>query len=632
MIYNLEREFDLELIEFLVQGIQSATVWKADVTDPTFGLRVWALKILQTLGNLQVQDQWRALPILSGLLIIVNEIRPFRGPITTLRGSFVTQVQQMLVNYSDSTLKFYTGTQANPSTLPVQVVAMSMAMTSQHLGKLSLDPLASKALLINIVTLVYQSPFLLNPDFRLGSILEPDPSLSLALNSPAFRHLRMFSGLTSYLIYNLPSKEVGLIFDTLAIISRFASSLSLKYDSLETSLLNVSAEKNEAVWTYFKLSLSSTLLPLSGSSGWIQKPVHSTEFMQHSIGISEIILQALSDLHFIVTQVSLSDFPLFTSVYKDCINSIMNRHHRQQFYEVLQRLGLPFFNHDSSIWTRIVSSSVFRAKLIFFLNFCETAFLAYSIESDWQFIPSTISPFLRPPLQPHMSPKVFNPIMEAAHMAYLRMFSYLASTFSPDFDTSGSLGLRNATASQKLQRTKNLHFLAAEGPRYLDCVLALFPAIFTSPQFLLAVDSIAMCLFPSVLRNDEKIEHMLEEIFRTATTKPCSPLPKVILYGNGTISGNTFFGVEANCYTHPTIRSVVVCALIHANAFLDVRLFEKWIEKTWRLILHLPNRSSPLWNQEQQFLKDEMFKMISRGDLGITRSSIARDWWYRVDK
>lgn len=621
VLYNIERQCDLGTTEQLVQGIKAATLRKAAVTDPTVVLREWALKIVQPLSVLQGQDQWRALPILSGLLLAVKEVGLSGGRI--LHGSFLVRVQQMLVDYSNSSLKFYSERHINSSALQIQVVILSMAMTCRHLDRIFLDPLASKVLLINTVDFVYQSPFILNPDFRLGSIAALDLSLSPILNSPPFSHLNLFSLLNRVLIQSLHSQDVGLILETNTIVSEFASSLSSKYAALETSLSKGPVEVREAVWRYLKLSLFSVLLPLEGTLNWLLQNVAQSEFREHGIGISEKMLQVLFELHFIVTQMSLSGFTLFNFVYSTCIDILLdNRFCLQPVHMVLQRQTSSFLDHELPNLTRIVFDSVLRSKLIFFLNFCESiAPLAFSLDSDWQFVMEAISPFLRPPLQPQIPPTIFKSIMEAAHSAYLSMLSSLTLPQSASHEILGVLDVTGSNRSQNFQRAKNLQFLDAEVSRYLDCVLSLFPAVFSATQLLLAVNTIISCMSsPSILSNNERAECLLDEIVRKSTLEPCLPLPNVSADENGSLS---------DPYSYPTIRSVHFCALIHSISIIDNRLFEKWLEKTWRLIQHLPNNSSPFWTQEQQFLKHQMFQMISTA-LDQYRSSIAIRWWYKV--
>lgn len=658
----VQNPIDLSIPALLADGFRAASNRKALITDPTISPQDWALKILASVENISIQEQWRALPILAGVLLAVPSINPRQnsGGQLILDVSHVRQFQQTFLDFVHNTIQFYSNLGPNFCQIPSTLLVL--AITFPQLEDSYRRKLNTHLLLPPVIELVYQSSFGLDVSRLLKSDVT-DPEMSALKDAldyhPVFSHLNSLSLLIQFLIQNShPTKDASTISTVLHAISAFTSSLSTQYQRLAEEIGPDAAEHNIPVWRYLKLSLFSVSIAFQGYTSWLLQQLPRNLFRQHAESVSASIIEAFSHIYFIVAQISLSGFPTFDFVYYSSLDILLDpQFGLHGISSIVHNLAVPYLttNNKSMSHKLIESSLVNRGKLIFLLNICEVITPLspfHPINPQEVSIYTCILPlarqFLVPsrPSESRMTITYFQPVLESAHSVFLAVVSTPSQALERN---NGSRNNRTISKSQELSADSAVlatndqdhtqNFLDNEIPAYLNCVLELFPGILSPNQFSLAITTIVRAFSPPspMYRvNTNRSQWILNQIYEKAHNEipPGIPLPPELGTHQEQLNHTDNTLENEKNIPVPTTRAVVVSALIHSLPYIEISLLETWLNKVVHLI-QLPVAHSnvsnlgPAYKIEKQYLDADLFQMISE-ELEQCKSTVGIRWWYQA--
>lgn len=658
----VDTKIDLELSSLLTNGFRAAGLRKAQITDPTISPQQWALKIFEAVENFSVQERWRALPPLAGILQASSPSAASRqNGHLELDIGVARRFQQLFVLFINSTLQFYISLGPNSCQIPSTLMALASAFPSledDYKNKLS-----TSLILPQTVELVYASPFGLNVTNALKSVSNPDLSIlkDSLNNNPVLIHLNSYSLLIQHLVENTNSKEDSeTVYLALKLIWNFTQSLSSEYQHLSNSIGFDNAEQNVDVWRYLKLSLFSLSVSFQGYSTWLLQHATQRLYREHAVSLSSVIIKALSNVYFIVAQVSLAGFPTYDFVYYSSMDILLDSQFKlAEISSIVTDLALPYLTVPANQACGIIESSlVNRGKLIFLLNMCElltplSPFHSHRSRPNTVSISGCIMPLCRKFLTPpnlektNLTPTYFQPVLESAHSVFLSVISTPSQALERNNGSRNKdiiSDLQQVPASQEaadsqidLQDTKK--FLDNEIPSYLNTVLDLFPIVLSPNQFTLAIKTIIKAFSPPSPMfnvNRTRSEWILNQIYTKARYKihPGKPLPASTgTYQQQLNNTENESSKDSKNIPIPTTRAVVISALIHSLPFVEISLLQGWLDKVLDLIED-PSAGGkidvgPAFLLEKQFLEADLFQMISE-ELEQYKATVGIRWWFRA--
>lgn len=658
---------DLEVPLLLSDGFRAASIRKAQITDPTISPQEWALKILESLEYVSIQYQWKSLPPLAGIIQATSRSRlnQHKSNQLVLDKASTRRFQQVFVDFINNTLRYYSGPEPNIRQIPSALLALAVAFP--ELEDDYRKQLSTPLLLPSVIELVYISPFGLNAGsfLKLVALDRDSTDLNEILNKrPVLTFLNSLSLIIQFLIHNShPTRDAGTISVALNLIATFTRSLSTEYQDLARSIGADEAEQNTHVWRYLKLSLFSVSVSFQGYTTWLLQDLPRQLFLEHAVAVSSTILEAFSNIYFIVAQISLSGFPTYDFVYYSCMDIILDPQFKLDgISSVVENLASPYLatSGTANSYHFIEGNLVNRGKLIFALNVCEllTPLSPFhprkSSEGSHETvaISSCIMPLAKKfltapdPKTSKVTITFFQPILESAHSVFLSIISTPSQALERNNGSRNSETLSDtqqmSTAPDDIDSQTDLYetkkFLDDEIPSYLSTVLDLFPGVLSPNQFTLAITSIVRAFSPPspmFTVNKERSQWILEQIYSKALEmKPGKPLPALIGTHQQQLNNTeNEQNKDDKNIPIPTTRAVVISSLIHSLPFVEVSLLEEWLNKVAKLTLN-PSQADKskfgiAYPLEQQFLEADLFQMISE-ELEQYKSNVGIRWWFKA--
>lgn len=648
---------DLDLAVMLMEGFKAAADRKALITDPTVSPLDWILSIYKSVENLAPAEQWRALPVLGGIILAITKSSPETGKniggSLALSGYKVKMVEQLFVDFIHNTVHAHHKSKPQAGQLAAAVVILSVVLP--HLGDGYKKQLGAHLILPAAVELVYTSEKGLDLPKVFRSLIIDSKSTSLndKLNkNPVFRHLNSLSLLIQFLIHNShPIQEVEVVFEALKHIVQFSELLASEYQNLAAVIGADAAETNNGLWRFIKFSLFSLSVSFQGYTSWLLLHINRKLFQKYAVPAATSIIKAFSNVYFVVAQISLSGFPTFDFVYYSCLDILLDPAFAQVgISEVVAELSVPFLKSKKDSLAYIESDLVNRGRLIYLLNLDEhlVPLLPFSEEVSSKKKTPTISNSVLPLVTQLLTPPesesnititYFQPVLESAHSVFLAIVSTPSQILernngSRDGDVSSDIQDKSAETSS----TNTQKYLDHKIPEYLQTVLSLFPGVLSPNQFTLAITTVVRaCSPPSPLYrvNMNRSEWILNQIHDKAQNdiQPGVPLPAELGTHAQNLNDNGQSNSDDKNIPVPTTRAVVISSLIHSLPYVHITLLETWLNKVVKLIQRPDNfdktKIGPAYKLEQEYLETDLFQMISE-ELEQYKSTIGIKWWYKA--
>lgn len=658
----IDTSIDLDLTALLVDGLRAASNRKAQITDPTISPRSWALQVLESVENLAPQEQWRALPVLAGIIQALEVDDPTPKAELVVKKADLDRFQRLFINSVNATFDFYSQLGLNVCQIPSTLIALSAV--SSKLDDYYKRQLRTSTILPRVVDLIYTSTYGLNNGQLLRTVASDKDAkeLNKALNeNPVLVRLSSLSLLIQFLIQNShPTRDFEIISTALQVISSYSILLSQEYQSLVKNIGADAAEQNHKVWRFLKTSLFSIAVSLQGYTSWLLEYLPKDLYQQNAVPIASTIIEAFAHIYFIVAQVSLSGFPTFDFVYFTCMDILLDPQFKLEGVSTtVTDLAAPFLaaTTKSHSYKLIEGDLVTRGKLIFLLNIFElmTPLVPFHPWKDSKRNVVTISQVIMPLTKQFLTspdqtkftitPTYFQPVLESAHSVFLAIVSTPSQALEKNNGLlNGEIISDKSEASQQqspesrhdVRETEN--FLDTELPGYLNTVLDLFPGVLSPNQFTLAITTIVRAFSPpSPMYNVSRSRSrwILEQIHDKARNKiePGHPLPPMIGTHQQQINNTQDDHKDDKNIPIPTIRAVVVSALIHSLPYIEISLLEPWLNKVIRLVqnptLDGKLKAGSALALEQQFLEADLFQMISE-ELEQYKSNVGIKWWFKA--
>lgn len=562
-----------------MQGFKAAAERKAQITDPTVKPEEWIKSILLAVERLAATEQWRAIPVLSGIL---------QARSIEMSSRLNYEIQKTLVQFMNNSLN------ENDENLVV------LAVTLDSLSSDIKDDIKHEAVLTRLIPFLYDSRQVLDAQkiFKIlrsgkGSVKE---YLSVNKN---YMYLNTLSLLSQFVVERVENKE--LVKASLMHITSYCRLASDGYQKLAKDIGPDQAEAHNELWGFLKFSLFSVSLSLQGYTGWLLHG-NKSHFDANAVSIATSILVAFQDLYFIVAQISLTGFPTFDFVYYTSLDILLDPRFNLQGVT-------PFLNQSSSSDIVLKKDDlVGRGKLIFLLNMFEQFVPLLEFDSiTTHVLPLTTKYLSGQDPSSGMTISYYQPVLESAHSVFLALVSAPSQAFEQNNGSRDDNVISDDSATSK----KEQHYLENEIPQYFHCVLDLFPGLLSPHQFTLALSTLIRAYSPPspLYRvNPSRSEWLLEEIYSKSKSASNSPLPAE-------------YGTKEE-HPAPTYRAVIISALIHCLPFLHLSLLEPWLNRTQGLIDGITNET------EKKYLEDDLFKMLSE-ELEQYKSTVGIRWWFR---
>lgn len=310
---------------------------------------------------------------------------------------------------------------------------------------------------------------------------------------------------------------------------------------------------------FSKISVFGILLQLEGLATVILQKLDTL----HSLELAKNALFVLNMLNGYVLSIGKMGFEQYNYIYYLCIDVL---------------LAQPSQEVDGALNEYIRFSKQIPERLVFTLDLMEETMNGVSN----LFVVSSLLPFTTPYLKPLQAKSIYSAnVLESAHAVMLKV-----------------LIRRNCPGLEEVQS------------RYFDTVTDLFPSVFDSRQFILAVANLAANMPP------KQLDVLLHRLFiLSKTTLPGSLLPPSPLK----------IADEA-----PTVRAALVHAFIKALPNARPEKFLDWLECLSPLIR--PNIIyNDLVKKESTYLLDKLWETISC-ELSPELQSIGIPWWFNSQK
>lgn len=696
---DVEPPVDISLISFIIDGFEATSMRKSSITDPTVLPKEWTTEVYRAFEHLKPEHKWRAIPFMAGLLrAIYFQEETFRGNssnngtglgsrsngMLSLSDKYLTErLQRGFVDMINDTMMFYGNREQLPSpgaplNSKASIAIFSLATVLPFLEPSATSHLYANSLVINTAYFIYLSPQCLDG----GKYLRGDKisSLSAVLTtSPTFTKLNLLSNILQTCIQVSNELSIENLMEALNIIYRFSESIAFETNNATPPNLEFPPE----AWQYLKLSLFSISAALQGYISLILLSPERHIFTKYAIPVSANIIQILSNLFFIVAQISLSGFPTFDTVYYTSMDILLNpQFNRIKISEIIKEMCVPILAMGEMQRNVAISKSlVLRGKIIFLLNITEMVvpFLTAgspSINSQTHNLPLSLvddvlplaNAFLLPlkstPDTPNLTLTYIQPILESAHSVMLAIISTPGEVAERSNGTENPFVLPSfmrltnftgAGASNKTSRaleTAKLSELSREIVlSYFDKVNSLFPSILSYKQFLFAITTLVRSLSPpSPLFSmvPEGAQYILDALLEHSDNiEPGTPLSSIsgtqrLTNYDATTAAGASVGADSKSFdgssdmqTPPTVRSVVLAAVIHSLPYLELDAFQKYLSVVWQKVGQTRKMriagSNLLVNQkmyeEQQFLEVQVFDMISQ-ELEQQKATVGIRWYY----
>ncbi|ANB14649.1 Peroxisomal biogenesis factor 8 [Sugiyamaella lignohabitans] len=578
--------------DFLVDGFRSAVARKYSISDPTIPPQEWTKYLVRpVIDRLTAEGAlWRILPLLSGLIqaskyeILADIERSERG----LRQSKITYVPSVAdLRYQQD---WYVRVFNQIITLPLESDSdykkyrdiINMALITLAKCQWALDPdvysrLVHAETIVRSLQLIYSYP----DTSVINSLrLQSSPVIELVNN--------LLGGFSNIIRQSVESNyRNNLSFNDLDLalnhIHMFAEDLSRTWVRLKHSPDSITKSETEQ-WQILKQFIFAICLQLQGFAGLLLH-VNRPKLVPVAY-LSAKILKTLSPVYFILDKIGSATFEPFSFTYNVCIDVLtLSRGTLRQAQESVDSLIRALAG--SCNLGAVLDNDMDRGKILFLIDLFEKLIHF----SSFQVINQIILPFIGEFLVPNRDPtnrKLLTPLLESSHSV---MLQYLR--LSPEVAVINDNVVMN----------------------YLDTLLALFPHDLSSPQLLLALKTIAQSVAAPTRPTKQLLHQFLERLyFKCKITLPAIPLT-----------------TKAEENGPPTVRSVFVSSLIHSLPLLEPGDFQFWLERTDKLFLRRGPYYSPLFQAENEYLTEDMEKMIS-GELDLSLADIGIRWWHHSSK
>lgn len=548
---------NLNGIFYLIEGIKSAANRKADITDPTIPPAEWRDYMLKScLGVIQSSphEEWRVLPVLTGLLMSKNRLGK-----ETFSGKQKKIAQDMFVDIVEKTID---NTNLNP------IVVFCLAKAQNVLDAGHINQLNHERVLITSLSLIYGN--LDRGGLGYGSVkflLEQQGNKSGHNTQTIFSHLSEFSHLIKGVIEQ--SQSPMILDEALNMIIAFMNAISEQFLSLPNM-------DDDRVWNLYKLFLFGLSIQLQGYSNIMlsRRQFHSSTYFAAKI------LRSLGVIYFIVMHISSSGFAAFEFVYNSCVDVLFESPNPEkiQVIETAARMIAGSTNIGA-----VYSSLVDRGKITYMLDFFEHTVGVCSS----RFVNDIILPLTREFLMPNPSVdySYIQPVLESAHSVLLAYLTKVSQT--PNLDN-------HAILEQLI-------------PDYMAMALSLFPGILSYTQLNLALLTIMnLVSSPAYMDYDSSmIDYVLNGMYsKIQQTTPGQPLPTTNKDDND------------NNSSAPSVYAALGSTLIHSLPFIDEpELFEWWLETVYGMIYSSGPDAAYLDSELWKAISGEL--SLAMSDIGI---------------
>lgn len=311
--------------------------------------------------------------------------------------------------------------------------------------------------------------------------------------------------------------------------------------------------------SFSKISVFGILLQFEGLATVILQKVDTL----HSLELAKNVLFVLNMLNGFVISIGKTGFEQYNYIYYLCVDVL---------------LAQPSLVIDSALNEYIGFSKQIPERLVFTLDLLEETMNGVSN----LFLVSSLLPFTTSYLKPlPVNSNYSSNVLESAHAVMLKV-----------------LIRPNCPGLEEVQS------------RYFDTVTDLFPGVFDSRQFILAVTNLAANM-PA---------HQLETLLQRLFSLSKSTLPGISLPASATKVAD-----EA-----PTVRAALVHAFLKALPNTRPEQFRIWLEHISPLI-----RPNIIYNdsvkEESKYLLEKLWEVIS-SELSPELQSIGIPWWFNLQK
>lgn len=662
-------EIDLTFLSLIIDGFEASATRKASITDPTLSPKEWTHEIYKSFEYLKPEHQWRALPVISGLIKAIHyqELRQnllLNGETSRPAGVNIDSgplsdkhlkriLHREFVKLVNTTLRIYgqekyllSENEQNNTQIPIAIFVS--AVTLPFLDESEAKNLDYGLLLSYSVKFVYLSDQGLQGGRCLRSILvKDDKSLAIALDTnPIFTKLNSLSMLIQKSIQEINSHKSPIpAVEALETIYQFSISLSDEWNAVTANIGDITQIQNDTIaWNFLKICLFSVSLVFQGYTTWVLLTITRTEFRNRAIPITSLILRSFSNMYFIVAQISLAGFPTFDFVYYTAIDILLDpQFEYTEICKIVKDFSFPIISlqdHQRNIY--LSQSLVFRGKLIFLLNICETLvpLLPPKRTFENRHCPITltddiiplVSLFLQPlPISPetqNLTLSHIRPILESAHSVMLAMITTPAQVAEVGAGNHPLFLFKDSELAYP-------EFVNSITPKYFRTIRELFPAVLSSTQFSLAITTLVRSLSPPspiFLLDSQSAEQIITELIEESDKIGVG----ILLPSQNTSKSQQGHDLskltqQDSSAVPPTVRAVILSSVIHSLPYLDVSVLEKYLTLIWKKIdqtIRLNESSSiAIANEEQRYLEIDMFNMIAK-DLEQRKASVGIRWWY----
>lgn len=416
------------------------------------------------------------------------------------------------------------------------VLALSLACTLTGFTDSMKSQLPHDHILAHVIDLVFSSPYGL--------------MIPLGNSSPVVTHLSRLS----FVVENCFLQGVKFIPICDASLTRIMEFSAELPDRIQSD--------SPEVWDALKSIVFGVVIMFQGYASFTLNIYNGLREREYATLTTKVI-KSLYLLNFILEKIGSGGFQAYNFVLFTAMDGLFQ--HDSKASE-----GLGSFMLDKLNLSKITQSHYESSKALFTLTYFENFTKTCRPEYFETVIEPLVQHLISLPQGPPQFHHVHRKLVEGAHSVAL-------STFSP----------------------RNAAIVAVKAQSYLRTVLRQFPALLSSRQLCLAVETITKSVAPpseAYMLNRDNLREVLHTLYITIINCPCD-LPL-----------NETGGARS-------VRGALISALISTVPFIPVPYLSQWLDNIWEL------------GSGDAYLEDKLWTVLSE-NVDTQRGTVGVQWWY----